>query len=46
MFLVLAGVAASAIALIWIAMPETRPLPEGPSEGPRRRHAKNATLPA
>jgi MFS family permease len=42
MFLVLAGVGASAIALIWIAMPETRPVPRGP----RHRHAKNATLPA
>jgi MFS family permease len=46
MFLVLAGVGVSAIALIWIAMPETRPLPKGPRKGPRRRHAKNATLPA
>ena len=46
MFLVLAGVAASAVALIWIAMPETRPLPKGPTKGSPRRHTKNATLPA
>jgi MFS family permease len=46
MFLVLAAVGACAVALIWIAMPETRPLPKGPTKGPRRRHPKNATQPA
>jgi predicted MFS family arabinose efflux permease len=46
MFVVLAAVGASAIALIWIAMPETHPASKGPTKGSRRRHAKNATLPA
>jgi MFS family permease len=46
MFLVLAAVGACAIELIWIAMPETRPLPKGPTKGSPRRRAKNATLPA
>jgi MFS family permease len=50
MFLLLAGVAFCAVALVWIAMPETRPAEKGPPKGPRpkgtRRHAKKATLPA
>jgi MFS family permease len=51
MFVALAAVSASAVLLIWIAMPETRPAPkepppkEPPTE-PRRRHAKNASQPA
>ncbi len=46
MFLVLAGVAVAALALIWIAMPETRPLPEERNQGPQQGHAQAATLPA
>jgi MFS family permease len=46
MFVVLAAVGASAVLLIWIAMPETRPAPKEPPKGSRGRHAKNATLPA
>jgi MFS family permease len=50
MFLSLAGVGVVAVALLWVAMPETRPvhwgLPGGPSGGTRGRDAENATLPA
>jgi MFS family permease len=46
MFLGLAGAGAAATAVLWIAMPETHPAPEGPPEGPRKRDAKKATLPA
>jgi MFS family permease len=50
MFLLLAGVASCAVALIWIAMPETRPAAKGPPKGSRpkstRHQAKKATLPA
>jgi MFS family permease len=46
MFLSLAGVAAIATALLWIAMPETRPGPKAPSEGSQKRDPKEATLPA
>ena len=45
MFLSLAGVAAIATALLWIAMPETRPGPKAPSEGSQKRDPKEATLP-
>jgi MFS family permease len=46
MFLSLAGVAAIATALLWIAMPETRPGPKAPPEGSQKRDPKEATLPA
>ncbi len=46
MFLFLAGVAAIATALLWIAMPETRPGPKAPPEGSQKRDAEEATLPA
>ncbi len=46
MFLILAAVAASAIALILIAMPETGSLSKGPKQDAQPAHAKNATLPA
>jgi MFS family permease len=46
MFLSLAGVAAIATALLWIAMPETRPGRKAPPEGSQKRDPKEATLPA
>jgi MFS family permease len=46
MFLFLAGVAAIATALLWIAMPETRPGPKAPPEGSQKRDPEEATLPA
>jgi MFS family permease len=46
MFLFLAGVATIATALLWIAMPETRPGPKAPPEGSQKRDAEEATLPA
>ena len=42
MFLCLAGAGASAVALLWMAMPENRPA----LQKPRRRDAEDATLPA
>jgi MFS family permease len=45
MFLFLAGAGATAMALLCIAMPETRPAPNGSPKGPWKRDAKKATLP-
>jgi MFS family permease len=50
MFLCLAGAGATATALLWVGMPETRPAPKGPfkgpPKGPQRRDAEKAPLPA
>jgi MFS family permease len=46
MFLLLAGVGTSATALLWIAMPETRPPLKGPLPGSQKRDAEKATMPA
>jgi predicted MFS family arabinose efflux permease len=46
MFLFLAGVATIATALLWIAMPETRPGPKAPPAGSQKLDAEEATLPA
>jgi MFS family permease len=54
MFLFLAGIGTGATALLWIAMPETRPAVDGPPQGSSKgspqesggRNAKKATLTA
>jgi MFS family permease len=45
-FLLLASAGATATVLLWVAMPETRPAPDGSPKGPRPSDAEKATLPA
>jgi hypothetical protein len=46
MFLVAAGAGAAAVAVLGMAMPETRPASDGSPKGPRPGDAAAATLPA